>query len=44
MAHREIPLGRTGSAEYLLRGAWVYLAPPHIPVATIRWKVSSPKC
>jgi hypothetical protein len=21
---REIPIGRTGSAEYFLRGAWVY--------------------
>jgi hypothetical protein len=31
MAHREIPLGRTGSAEYLLRGAWVYRRTPRAP-------------
>jgi hypothetical protein len=24
MARREIPIGRTGSAEYRLKGAWVY--------------------
>lgn len=28
MARREIPLGRTGSVEYLLRGAWVYRRTP----------------
>jgi hypothetical protein len=28
MARREIPIGRTGSAEYFLRGAWVYRKTP----------------
>lgn len=30
MARREIPIGRTGSAEYLLRGAWVYRRTPSL--------------
>lgn len=28
MSHREIAIGRTGSAEYLLKGAWVYRRTP----------------
>src|SRR4051812_5050608 len=30
MARREIPIGRTGSAEYLLSGAWVYRRTPSL--------------
>jgi hypothetical protein len=30
MARREIPIGRTGSAEYLLRDAWVYRRTPSL--------------
>jgi hypothetical protein len=26
---REIPIGKTGSAEYFLRGAWVYRKTPN---------------
>jgi hypothetical protein len=28
MAHREVPIGKTGSAEYFLKGAWVYRRTP----------------
>ncbi len=30
MVRHEIPIGRTGSAEYLLRGAWVYRRTPSL--------------